>query len=88
MKSILNFQMGVFVFLLAACAGVIGCYSQSSVVSGTASVVGRVTLDKAPLGQAKVVFLPTQLRSDLGEIMPIMGMCGYNIESQARKRVY
>ena len=48
-----------------------GCYPDWPEHAGNAEVHGQVTLDGAPILQAKVVFIPIRIKSDSGRIMPI-----------------
>jgi len=54
--------------LMAANAG---CNSDSREQAGTAKVHGEITLDGLPVDQAKVIFLPVDLRSRTGKLMPL-----------------
>ena len=59
------------ILLLSSFFAFCGCDSNWTQLPGTAEVRGQVTLDGFPVGQAKIVFVPVNLRSTAGAIMPI-----------------
>lgn len=62
------------IFLVAVMLSTVlvaGCYPDWPEHAGKAEVHGRVTLDGAPVGGAKVVFMPFQYFSSSGKVMPL-----------------
>ncbi|MFK7768773.1 MAG: hypothetical protein AB8B55_16245 [Mariniblastus sp.] len=57
--------------LIGALMIVPGCYPDWPEHAGNAEVHGEVTLDGKPVHNAKVVFIPLQLKSSTGRLMPL-----------------
>ena len=60
-----------YVMLSLVLAVCLGCNSDWTESAATARVHGEITLDGIPLDQAKVVFVPVELRNQTGKLMPL-----------------